>query len=157
MHALCMLPQLLEVHMCVGPAVFGGLVSSVSSISSGICDLSFSFLQGFLEGRDLMETFHFALSIPRCLSVFPLLGCGSLYLFWSAAGWRFCDEWVSKALFYEDKRMSSGVILRLHSFYRTVVFGFPLGPCPIWIQVLGHLNRVRDGFHHMEWALSQIR
>ena len=61
------------------------LVSFLSSILSlALTVLVLSFLQGFLspEGKELMETSHLVLSVPRSLTLYTL----SLYLFPDAAG-----------------------------------------------------------------------
>jgi len=50
--------------------------------------------------------------------------------------------------------MTLEVILLLHNFNRIILFGFPIGPCPIWSQVLGNMRSVGDVFHLMEWALN---
>lgn len=42
--------------------------------------------------------------------------------------------------------MSLGV--NLCSFNRTIAFRFTLGPWTVLTQVLGHLDRIGDGFHH---------
>lgn len=49
--------------------------------------------------------------------------------------------------------MPSGVILFLSPFSSKIVFGFPIGPCPIWSQGFGHPSSARCGFYLMEWAL----
>jgi hypothetical protein len=89
----------------------------VSSISSGSYTLSASSSVGFLnpEGRDLMKTFYLGQSVPRSFSLCVMSGCGSLYLFPSAAG----RSLLNKALSYEYRRMSLGVlfILTFNGFF----------------------------------------
>lgn len=60
---------------------------------------------------------------------------------------------ISKALIYEWSRMTLWARLLLHfSFYRALLFGFPLGAWDISSHVLGHLSSVRYGFHLMNVA-----
>lgn len=62
---------------------FEGLDLLVSSIPSGLYLLSADFSVGFLspEGRDLMETFHLGLSVPRSLTICIMSVCGCPFLF----------------------------------------------------------------------------
>lgn len=56
----------------------------------------------------------------------------------------------------ECSRIMFWVVLLLHSFSRTVAFGFSLAPQAISFQVLGHSSSVVNMLHPMEWAFSQI-
>lgn len=88
--------------------------------------------------RYFMKTFHLGISVPRSLTVWTLFSWVSVFapiysrvnLFW----W-----WLKKTLIYEYSRVLLGVILLLCSFSNIAVFGFSLGPWPVWSQVLGHL------------------
>lgn len=53
--------------------------------------------------------------------------------------------------------MSLGVSLLLHSFNRTVVFGFILDSWEVFSHILSHPSGVEYRFHLVDWALSQIR
>jgi hypothetical protein len=93
---------------------------------------------------------HIRLSVPRSRSLHTVWRWVSVFvpicyrrkLLW----W-----WLSRALIYEYSRMPLGVIF-LHSFSRTVVFGFPLGPWPTYSQVLGYPRSNGYGFYFMVWA-----
>jgi hypothetical protein len=57
-------------------------------------DLSTSVSTGSLssEGRDLMETFHLGMSVPRSLTLCVMPDSGSLHLFLSAVGGNFSED-----------------------------------------------------------------
>lgn len=73
-----------------------------------------------------METSHLGLRAPGSLPLSPLSSCGSLYWFPPPAGGRVSDDGFE---YNTDlwKQQNNVVILLLHPFSRTVVFGFPLG------------------------------
>jgi hypothetical protein len=102
----------------------------VSSIFSGSYDRFASSSSGFPEpwgkglDRDIRfkakycKVFHSLYIVWLWVSVFVPIYCGRKLLWWL----------LSKRLIYEYRRMSWGASLLLHSFSRTVVFGFLLGP-----------------------------
>ena len=93
--ALCILPLSLWVHMRCSHVELEGLVSLVTP--SGSYTLSAYSASGSLNTveRDLMETSHLGLSVLRYLTLCIMSGCGSLYLFPSAAGGSFSeDDWA---------------------------------------------------------------
>lgn len=61
LEALCMLPQSLEVHMHIGTAMFRITLALTLFLRPLLC----CFLS--LEGRNLMVTSHFVLSVPSVL------------------------------------------------------------------------------------------
>ena len=77
-------------------------------------------------------------------------GCGSLYLFPSAAGGASLIM-AEKALIYEHSRMSSGVISLQCSFSRTVLT--PRSPTYV-VRFVGP-DGVRNGFYLMKWVSIQ--
>lgn len=81
--------NLLWVCMCIDLVDLKGLIFLMSFIS---CSYILPCLpQHFLspEWRDLMETYHLKLRVQWSLTLCTMYGCGSLYLFLSAAGGRF--------------------------------------------------------------------
>lgn len=56
----------------------------------------------------------------------------------------------------ECSRIMFWIVLLLHSFSRTVAFGFSIAPQAISFQVLGHSSSVVNMLHPMEWAFTQI-
>ena len=97
-----------------------------------------SLPQGSLitEGRELMETNHLMIGVPRSLtlrfvqlwiSVFVPTYCGQELLWW----------WLSKTMTYNYSRMLLGVILLLGSSSRTVVFVYSL---VLWLSSLKFLT-----------------
>lgn len=125
-------------------------VSLEPFIPSGSYNLSTFLL--FSIAPWTLRASHLGLAVSKSLTLCPILGLciSSIYykrkLFW----W-----WLSKTLIYGDSKMSSGDILLLFFLFSlTIVFGFPLHPCPIESQVLGHWNSVRHGFQLVEWALT---
>lgn len=92
MGARCLSPP--WVHTCIDHADLEELVLLVPSVLSGSYTLLRPRPQGSLgpERRDLMETFYLELSIPRSLALCILSGCGSLYLFPSAARGSFSND-----------------------------------------------------------------
>lgn len=69
-HALCMLPQYLRVHTCVGHVNLADLLL-VFSIPSGSCILSASSAVGFSEpwGSNVMATSTLELNVPEPLTL----------------------------------------------------------------------------------------
>lgn len=147
---MSLLPQ---SHMCHQLLCLYGLASLVSSIPSESYNLPKSPSSKISEprGRNLMGIFHLELNVSRSLTL-----CGSLYLFLSTVGGSFSNGGWGRHC-----SMTIGechkVILLLCSFNRTVTFGFPICPWPIYSQVLGHLSSVRHGINPMEWTLNPIR
>lgn len=87
--------------------------------------------------------------------VYHSLQCVWLYLFPCATGGSVSDDdWARHQSVSIAECPSLGIILLLCSFFRTVLFSFPLGPWPIQTQVLSSTGY---GFLLMVWALSQIR
>ena len=121
--------------MCVGLLHLKGLIFLVSSISFVSYSL-FHLLQCFLSsvGRDLMETSHLGLSVPRSLTLCMLSGYCSLYLFLSAA-------WGEASLITAEQGTGLWAECHEETFYNCV----SLVEHIIWF--LGHPNNIRYGFH----------
>lgn len=82
---------------------------------------------------------------------YTLPGCGSLFLILYTTEGGFSDDSWSKHL----SRSIAACPLDIAMFLcHTVIFGFPLGHCPILSRILGHLSSVRDWFYRTEWALD---
>lgn len=97
-------------------------------------------------GRDLMEMRHLGLRVPRSLLIqYPSVGLSVPICFWRKLLW-WCP---SNTPIYEDSRMSSGIILVLWSFSRTVVFDISVGLWPIWPQDI----RVVTGVWSISWSM----
>ena len=76
------------------------------------------------EKREIMETSHLGIIVPRSLTLGTMSVCLSLCLFPSAARGSFSDDvwarhWTMRAF---------RIITLLYFLSRTVVFGFTLGP-----------------------------
>lgn len=96
------------------------------------------------ESRDLMETSHLRLNVPKSVPVCTQSSCGSLYFFpWlqKEASPKMAEQgtdlWIYQSIL--------NAILLLCSYSRATEFGFPLGPWPIQSLVLGYLSSVRHG------------
>lgn len=80
--------------MLIDPIDLNGFVFLVSSIPY----VFYSLPEGFLspDGRDLMETLHLGLNVPRCLILWIMYVYRFLYLLTYAAGESFFDDdWMS--------------------------------------------------------------
>lgn len=108
------------------------------------------------DRRDLMETSHIGLSVPRSHRLCTLSGWGSLYLLPSIVG-KASLMMAEQYMIYVYRKVSLGVILLLYSFSRAEVFYYSLGLWAIYSQALGYPSSVLDRFHLMECALIQIR
>ena len=112
------------------------LISLVSSIPTGSYNRFSSSSAWFYElwGRFdrsillMIECSKFSYTL-HC----PVVGLCFIFCLFSPIYYRrrFLWWWLSKIVVYSCSRILSGVILLLHSFHRTVIFGFPLGPWPM--------------------------
>lgn len=154
--ALCMLLQSLWAHMCISPVVSGR--HCVLGVFHPHWHWGSSCFLFCIAPWTLEEGLSKTPIRTECLRVSQHIVHLWVFVFVSVCCWRkLLGWWLSKALISKHSRVSLGVILSVHSFSRIVVFGFPLGPWPIWSEVLGHLISVRHGFHLLEWALNPIR
>lgn len=89
------------------------------------------------DRRGWVKTSHLGLCTVRLwASVLVPVYCKEKKLLWG---------WLHKKLIYDGySRVISGVILLLYSFNRTIIFGFPLGPWPIWSHVLAHPKQCQE-------------
>lgn len=146
--ALWMFPQSLQ-SKCVSPVVSGrpSFLRVIHHPSdSYFITLLLPLPPGSLsaESRDLMETSHLRLNVPKSVPVCTQSSCGSLYFFpWlqKEASLKMAEQgtdlWIYQSIL--------NVILLLYSYSRATEFGFPLGPWPIQSLVLGYLSSVRHG------------
>lgn len=137
----------------------------MSSYADLFCCAHKTFFLTVLHPLRLLQSFCLFLhGVPCALSwgIWPLELCilsdwGGVSVFVHIYHRRKRWWWLFKALLYECSRMLLRVHLLLCSFRRMVVFGFLLGPSPIWSWVLTNWSSIGGGFLVLEWALKPIR
>lgn len=158
-HLLSVLePHLGQIHSLCGflytlvQLRLQSLVSLVSSIHSDSYTLSASWIVPLDLRLGIWWRHPMGLSIPRPLTLSPLLSCVSLYLFPYTAGGTFSDDiWVWYLWIYHNAIKSHLIAMLLYQsnsirfFSRCLTYLF---------QVHGQLISVLGGFHLMECTFN---
>lgn len=141
--------------MCISPAVsrkpcFLGSFHYHRLLQS-VCLL---FCRVLWEGRDLMETSHLLLSVPRSLTLYTFSYIGNIVFVFVSISYRknHLWRWLNKTLMHEYGTVLLRVILSLHSFNRTVSFGFLSGLWSIQSRVFWPHRQCRHRFHLKEYT-----
>lgn len=146
--------------MCIGPVVSGRhCLLGVTHLFW----LLWSFIQHSLlhsslspKGRGLWKTSHLGLKVVKTLILWTLFNCRS-WLVPIYCKRKLLWRWLSMSPIYEYSGMSLIVILLLCSFSRTIVFGIPLSPWPIYSQFFVYPSRMSHKFLLMECAFNPIK